>query len=118
MPVCDTRDKLTGMETTAKKPLIGGRKKDPRVSDLDRKYHRKARESAEIEARKKLQEPPSPTITVNLAMRHNLNGQIYGPGVQRFEAALFTHALVYERDNLPAQQGFCPTHLKSVIITG
>ena len=77
--MCDTRDEITGMETTAKKALERCRKKDPRVSDLDRKY-RKAGESAEIEARKKLQEPPSPTITVNLTMRHNLNGQIYGPG--------------------------------------
>jgi hypothetical protein len=76
LPVCDTRDKLTGMETTAKKPLIGGRKKDPRVSDLHRKYHRKARESAEIEARKKLQEPPSPKRI--LRVRHESGFYIVG----------------------------------------
>jgi hypothetical protein len=67
------------METTAKKSWNGGRPKNPKLSDLDRKMHRRAGLSAEIAERKQRREPPSPEITVNLTLRHKFQRKLdYG----------------------------------------
>ena len=97
------------METATKKPWSGGRPKNPKLSDLDGKMHRRAGLSAEIAERKQRREPPSPEITVDLTLRHNLNGTIYGPGPTRLPRALAESLLQTEANqnaDLHSDRGF------------
>ncbi len=77
----------------AKKP---GRPRNANRSAEDQRLHRAAGQSPEIAARRKAKEPPSPTVTVTLSMRHSRNQNVYGPGPTELPRALADELLQIE----------------------